>query len=66
MEEGAIRKCTDRDFDVVWTIINDGADAYRGVIPEDRWHTLLTCRAKNYGMKWSTEWPSGDMKTAGT
>jgi GNAT superfamily N-acetyltransferase len=44
MEAGAIRKCTDRDFDVVWTIINDGADAYRGVIPEDRWHTPYMSR----------------------
>ena len=33
-----IRTCNDRDFDHIWTIINDGARAYRGVIPQDCWH----------------------------
>ncbi|HWZ31983.1 MAG TPA: GNAT family N-acetyltransferase [Bryobacteraceae bacterium] len=32
-----IRRCDDNDFDLIWTIINDGARAYKGVIPEDRW-----------------------------
>ena len=32
-----IRRCDDRDFESIWTIINDGAQAYRGTIPEDRW-----------------------------
>lgn len=32
-----IRRCDDRDFDEMLAIINDGALAYRGVIPEDRW-----------------------------
>jgi N-acetylglutamate synthase-like GNAT family acetyltransferase len=32
-----IRRCDDRDFDLIWSIINDGACAYKGVIPEDRW-----------------------------
>jgi GNAT superfamily N-acetyltransferase len=32
-----IRLCDDRDFEVIWEIINDGARAYKGVIPEDRW-----------------------------
>src|SRR5579864_6020386 len=32
-----IRSCDDRDFEVIWEIINDGARAYRGVIPDDRW-----------------------------
>lgn len=32
-----IRRCDDRDFELIWTIINDGAQAYRGIIPEDRW-----------------------------
>jgi GNAT superfamily N-acetyltransferase len=32
-----IRPCTDRDFEAIWSIINDGAGAYRGVIPTDRW-----------------------------
>ena len=32
-----IRRCEDRDFDDIWTIINDGAQAYKGIIPPDRW-----------------------------
>ena len=32
-----IRPATDTDFETVLEIINDGATAYRGVIPEDRW-----------------------------
>jgi ribosomal protein S18 acetylase RimI-like enzyme len=32
-----IRRCDDHDFALISTIINDGAQAYKGVIPEDRW-----------------------------
>jgi len=32
-----IRRCDDRDFELIWTIINDGAQAYKGIIPADRW-----------------------------
>lgn len=32
-----IRDCNDSDFDAILTIINDAADAYRGIIPADRW-----------------------------
>jgi hypothetical protein len=28
-----IRACEDRDFEVIWTIINDGAQIYKGIIP---------------------------------
>ncbi len=31
-----IRKCDDTDFEVIYEIINDGAEAYKGVIPADR------------------------------
>ena len=31
-----IRRCDDRDFELIWTIINDGAQAYKGIIPADR------------------------------
>jgi GNAT superfamily N-acetyltransferase len=37
MEIVMIRRCRPRDFDMVFTIINDAARAYRGVIPPDRW-----------------------------
>jgi GNAT superfamily N-acetyltransferase len=33
-----IRTCTGNDFDTIYTIINDAAQAYRGVIPVDCWH----------------------------
>ena len=32
-----IRRCSEDDFDAIWTIVNDGAQAYKGVIPADRW-----------------------------
>lgn len=32
-----IRRCDGRDFELIWTIINDGAQAYKGIIPADRW-----------------------------
>lgn len=33
-----IRLCKEEDFDLVYSIINDGAMAYKGVIPADRYH----------------------------
>jgi N-acetylglutamate synthase-like GNAT family acetyltransferase len=33
-----IRKGVPADFDAILEVINDGAQAYRGVIPPDRWH----------------------------
>lgn len=41
-----IRPCTEHDFDEIWTIINDGASAYRRVIPEDRWSEPYMTREK--------------------
>jgi GNAT superfamily N-acetyltransferase len=32
-----IRCCDDGDSEAIWTIINDGAQAYKGVIPADQW-----------------------------
>lgn len=32
-----IRRCDERDFETIWSIINDGARAYKGVIPSDCW-----------------------------
>ena len=32
-----IRCCDDRDVELTWAIINDGARAYKGVIPEHCW-----------------------------
>ena len=33
-----IRPCADADFHAILEIINDAAQAYRGIIPPDRWH----------------------------
>ncbi len=41
-----IRRCEDRDFESIWAIINDGAQAYRGTIPEDRWTEPYMSREK--------------------
>jgi N-acetylglutamate synthase-like GNAT family acetyltransferase len=32
-----IRRCGDRDFESIWSIINEGSQAYKGIIPADRW-----------------------------
>jgi uncharacterized repeat protein (TIGR03833 family) len=33
----AIRQCSDRDFETIYSIINEAAQVYKGVIPGDRW-----------------------------
>lgn len=33
-----VSKCTPEDFETIYTIINDAAIAYKGIIPADRWH----------------------------
>ena len=32
-----IRQCDDSEFEMIYEIINDAAQAYKGVIPVDRW-----------------------------
>jgi N-acetylglutamate synthase-like GNAT family acetyltransferase len=32
-----IRPCEERDIEIIYEIINDAAEAYRGIIPTDRW-----------------------------
>lgn len=41
-----IRRCEDKDFKSIFTIINDGAQAYRGIIPADRWTEPYMSREK--------------------
>jgi GNAT superfamily N-acetyltransferase len=41
-----IRRCDERDFDAIWAIINDGAQAYKGIIPADRWTEPYMSREK--------------------
>src|SRR5919198_3961876 len=33
-----IRRCTEDERDAILAIVNAAAEAYRGVIPADRWH----------------------------
>lgn len=33
-----ILRCTDSDVPTIFQIVNDAAQAYKGVIPDDRWH----------------------------
>jgi len=32
-----IIRCADCDFELIWTVINDGAEAYKSTIPADCW-----------------------------
>lgn len=32
-----IRRCSESDFEAIYEIVNDAAQAYKGVIPADRW-----------------------------
>ena len=41
-----IRRCTDLDSDTIWVIIHDGAQAYKGIIPADRWDEPYMSREK--------------------
>jgi GNAT superfamily N-acetyltransferase len=41
-----IRRCDPNDFDQIWTIVNDGARAYQGVIPADRWSEPYMSKAQ--------------------
>ena len=41
-----IRRCHDCDFELIWSIINDGAQAYEGTIPADRWTEPYMSREK--------------------
>lgn len=33
-----LRACTAADLDAILAVVNDAAQAYKGIIPEDRWH----------------------------
>jgi GNAT superfamily N-acetyltransferase len=41
-----IRQCIKREFEQIYTIINDGALAYKGVIPKDCWTEPYMSRDK--------------------
>ena len=37
MADPTIRSCKESEFEAMYAIINDAAEAYRGIIPTDRW-----------------------------
>ena len=37
METAVIRRCEDSELDTIYSIVNEAARAYEGVIPPDRW-----------------------------
>lgn len=41
-----VRLCEHRNFETICSVINDAALAYKGVIPEDRWHEPYMSRAE--------------------
>ena len=41
-----IRDCAESDFEAVYQIINDAAQAYKGIIPADRWTEPYMPRAE--------------------
>ncbi|HWT24361.1 MAG TPA: GNAT family N-acetyltransferase [Solirubrobacteraceae bacterium] len=43
---GAIRPCRDGEREAILAIVNAAAEAYRGVIPADRWHEPYMSRAE--------------------
>jgi GNAT superfamily N-acetyltransferase len=42
----AIRQCGERDFETIWSVVNDAARTYEGVIPPDRWQEPYMSRAE--------------------
>jgi len=32
-----IRRCDDNDFEIIYAVINDAAQTYKGIIPDDLW-----------------------------
>ena len=32
-----IRQCHDSEFEAIYSIVNDAAEVYKGIIPQDRW-----------------------------
>ena len=44
-----IRRCEPTDLEAIFEIINDGAQRYKGIIPEDRWKTPYMPRAELQG-----------------
>ena len=45
-----IRRCDDRDFEVIWAIINDGAQKYKGLFLPIGGRNRI-CLGRSCGMK---------------
>jgi N-acetylglutamate synthase-like GNAT family acetyltransferase len=44
VDDDLIRPCREDDFEFIWSVINDGAQAYRGSIPSDQFHEPYMAR----------------------
>jgi len=44
-----IRPCSTQDINIICDIINDAAKAYKGIIPDDRWHEPYMSRQELEG-----------------
>ena len=44
VDDDLIRPCREDDFESIWSVINDGAQAYRGLIPSDQFHEPYMAR----------------------
>jgi hypothetical protein len=54
-----IRASRDQDAEAIYAIINDAAQAYRGVIPADRWHERLHAARGSWRRKSRQAYGSG-------
>src|ERR1035438_5576890 len=59
-----IRPCRSDEFGVIGEIINDAAQAYQGVIPEDRWHEPCMSLAELKEQMERRLWGSADKRCA--
>lgn len=54
-----IRPCSDADTHLICEIINDGAQAYKGVIPADCWHEPYMPMAElQHELQADYKWPA--------
>ena len=56
-----IRRCSEDDFKTIFEIINDAAQAYKGIIPAGSWKEPISPR-KNWRMRLKTGYCFGEEK----
>ena len=61
-----IAKCGEKDFTDIYNIINDGASAYKGIIPADRWQEPYMTQGElknhiDHGIEFWGYWENGNI-----